>query len=241
MTERLVALLPWAFSAGAIATLNPCGFALLPAYLAYFVGQPAAGAGSWAEGRRGVVVGLGMTAGTLTVFLAAGAVVSAVGVVLARYLPWLGLVIGALVVLAGVAMVVRPALQVGLRVPNPAAHRLAVGGLGGARAYYLFGVGYGLASLGCTLPIFLVVMTQALAAGGFGPGLVVFAAYGLGMGLVLLALSVAVGVGRGVLLRSLRTVVPHVRWVGAAGMVAAGAYLIYYQLTVSRAMLRGGL
>ncbi|MCL6551585.1 MAG: cytochrome c biogenesis protein CcdA [Firmicutes bacterium] len=241
MSERLVGLLPWAFSAGAIATLNPCGFALLPAYLAYFVGEPAGAAGSRAEGLRGALVGLGMTAGTLTVFLAAGVVVSAVGVTLARYLPWLGLVIGGLVALTGVAMVVRPALQVGLRLPNPAARQLAAGRLGGARAYYLFGVGYGLASLGCTLPIFLVVMTQALAVGGFGPGLVVFATYGLGMGLVLLALAVAVGVGRGMLVRSLRAVVPYVRWAGAAGMVAAGAYLIYYQLTVSRAVLRGGL
>jgi hypothetical protein len=50
-----------------------------------------------------------------------------------------------------------------------------------------------------------------------------------------------VGIGRGVLVRSLRAVVPYVRWAGAAGMVAAGAYLIYYQLTVGRAVLRGGL
>ncbi|MFQ5924210.1 MAG: hypothetical protein ACE5M4_15335, partial [Anaerolineales bacterium] len=37
---RLAALpMAWAFSAGMLATLNPCGWALLPAYAAYYLGS----------------------------------------------------------------------------------------------------------------------------------------------------------------------------------------------------------
>lgn len=238
--DSLLGLLPWAFSAGMVATINPCGFAMLPAYLSYFIGRTGGDSTVRRDVLRGAGVGLGMTTGVLTIFLAAGALISAVGVALARYIPWLGLVIGATVVGIGVAMLVRPRLQIGLGVPNPAENRPSLARTGGYRAFYVFGAGYGLASLGCTLPIFLIVTTQALATGGFVPGLAVFLAYGLGMGLVLLALSVAAGLGRGLLAQSLRAVVPFVRWAGAVGMIAAGSYLIYYQLTVSRVLLRGG-
>ncbi len=36
MIEAPIAL---AFAAGLVATVNPCGFAMLPAYLAYFMGM----------------------------------------------------------------------------------------------------------------------------------------------------------------------------------------------------------
>lgn len=32
-------LFSWAFAAGSVAALNPCGFAVLPAYLAYQLGR----------------------------------------------------------------------------------------------------------------------------------------------------------------------------------------------------------
>ncbi len=239
--ENLLVLLPWAFSAGMIATLNPCGFAMLPAYLSYFMGRSGDDSTVRRDLLRGAGVGLGMTTGVLTIFLAAGALISAAGAAIARYLPWLGLGIGATVAGIGVAMLLRPRWQVGLVVPNPVEQRSSLIRTGGYQAFYLFGAAYGLASLGCTLPIFLIVTTQALAAGGFVPGLVVFLVYGSGMGLVLLALSVAAGVGRGLLAQFLRVAVPYVRWAGAAGMVAAGSYLIYYQVTVGRILMRGSL
>lgn len=228
------ALLPWAFSAGMVATLNPCGFAMLPAYLSYILGR-AEGTPLVRQPLRAAVAGVAMTAGVMGVFLAAGAVISGLGVAVARFVPWMGLVVGVTVGTVGVMMFFRPSLNPSLSVAS------SVGSFVGRRGrlgFVLFGAGYGLASLGCTLPIFLVVTTQALATGGFLPGLVVFLAYALGMGAVLLALSVAAGAGTGVLVHSLRQVVPYVRTIGAAGMVAAGAYLVYYQLAFARLLFR---
>ena len=49
------ARLALAFSAGMVATVNPCGFALLPAYLSYFLGLEEAelrtGGATTADGR----------------------------------------------------------------------------------------------------------------------------------------------------------------------------------------------
>lgn len=233
----MVGLLPWAFSAGMIATLNPCGFGMLPAYLAYFIGLAGDDRGLRRGALQGAGVGLGMTGGVLTVFLGAGVLVSAVGTAVARAIPWLSVAIGAAVVAVGLTMLIRPGWQPGLAIGNPVGRRPALVQRGGHRAFYLFGVGYGVASLGCTLPVFLMVMTQALAAGGLRPGVMVFLAYGLGMGSVLLALSVAAGLGRGALAAGLHGLVPHMRWVGALGMIGAGGYLIYYQVTTSRMLL----
>ena len=36
-----------AFAAGLVATVNPCGFAMLPAYLSYFMGRGSSKAMNW--------------------------------------------------------------------------------------------------------------------------------------------------------------------------------------------------
>ena len=233
----LLPLLPWAFSAGAVATLNPCGFALLPAYLSYLLGQ-ADGSPVHRQFLRGGLAGVSMTAGVMAVFLVAGAVISGLGTALARFIPWLGLAVGGVVAATGLVMLARPSVNPSIPVAHWAA---SFGRRTGPFVFVAFGAGYGLASLGCTLPIFLVVTTQALAAGGFLPGLIVFLAYALGMGAILLVLSLTTGAGSGLVVRSLRRLVPAIRWIGAGGMVVAGAYLIYYQVVIGRLFFRGGL
>jgi len=220
-------LLPFAFLAGAAASLNPCGFALLPAYVAYFVGRaedaPTGGL------LTGVRAGAGMTAGVLAVFGAVGGLLSAAGYAFMRFVPLAATVVGALVALAGVVMLLRPSFTIALPVGNPLPGRASDRTW---RSFLLFGAGYGIASLGCTLPIFLVVLTQALAAGGALQGFVVFMAYGLGMGTVLTALSVTVALGKGAVIRWARGWTAHLRTAGALGMVVAGAYLIYVQISL---------
>ncbi len=233
----LLALLPWAFTAGAVATLNPCGFALMPAYISYLLGQ---GDGSPVPRQvaRSGFAGLNMTAGVMAVFLIAGAVITGVGTAIARVIPWLGLLVGGVVAAIGLLMLFRPSVNPSLPIAHWADR---FGRRTGPFTFAAFGASYGLASLGCTLPVFLVVTTQALAAGGFLPGLVVFLAYALGMGAVLLTISLTTGAGGVLLVRSLRRLVPAVRWIGAGGMVVAGAYLIYYQVAIGRLFTRGGL
>ncbi len=217
MTDRLLALLPWAFTAGAFATANPCGFAMLPAYLSYYVTGAAEQPSVESGPLNGIRVGLVMTTGVLSVFLLAGGAVSALGTGIARFLPVINLAIGAVIVGLGTLLLVRPSFTLVGPVGNPLAARPQIVEGRRVQTFFVFGAGYGIASLGCTLPIFLVVMAQALAAGGFLSGLLVFLAYGLGMGSVLLALSIAVGTGRGVLVSSLRRIVPYVKRLGALG------------------------
>lgn len=212
-------LISWAFAAGAVATVNPCGIAMLPAYISYYLGRDEGPA----HPGRGLQAGLLLSAGTIGVFSAMGLIVAGVGTAIARFIPWLTLLVALLLLTAGVATLLgrAPSLSIGKpRFSSDAAS---------SRGFITFGVGYGLASLGCTLPIFMIVVSSVFSA-TFLSGLLAFIAYGAGMGLVLTGISLAVALGKTAVLRWLRAVGPALKYIGGLGLLVAGGYLITYNL-----------
>jgi len=233
MTSPLV----WyVFGAGMLASINPCGFAMLPAYLSYFLATEetsAAGAHS-ANGQTGqsvktrlpnalLIAGV-CTSGFMVVFLGAGAAVSAGAYVLVRAMPIFGLIVGLALVVLGVL------LLSGLQIAIPGLH------LGFVRkrtlgAIFVFGVAYALASLSCTLPIFLVAVGSTFMQGSLLQGVVQFVSYALGMGLVLAIATVSLALAKGAVVRWLKGLVRFVERAGALLVTGAGGYLVYYWLT----------
>lgn len=235
-------LFSFALVAGIIAFFNPCGVAMLPAYVSYYLGRgnkPKADGKPgawWRPGVDGLLLGLIVSAGFFTVFIAAGLVFSALGTAIAQYIPWaaaafgLGLIaLGALMVLdkAPALFVPLPKLQVGLGDAGTGSRRRDV------RTFYLYGIGYAVASVGCTIPIFLVVLLQSFA-GGFLGGLLNFSAYALGMTVMMLALSLVTAYSKDLMQRFLRRLLPYITRISGAVLIGAGGYLIYYQLFYSK-------
>jgi len=101
----------------------------------------------------------------------------------------------------------------------------------GVRGFFLFGLAYGAASLGCTLPAFLTVVGSGFAAGGVVAGASRFMGYGLGMASVLVALTVALAFFKQGLLKWLRGALPYVQTASAVLLLLAGAYVIFYWWT----------
>ncbi|MFQ5795190.1 MAG: cytochrome c biogenesis protein CcdA [Candidatus Bipolaricaulia bacterium] len=95
--------------------------------------------------------------------------------------------------------------------------------------YYLYGISYAVASTSCTLPIFMVVVTQSFTQGLFN-GLLGFASYGLGMTLMMVALSVVMAFSREAIYRYIRPLIRYVQMVSAFVIIGAGVYLIWYNL-----------
>lgn len=215
----------WAFGAGMLATVNPCGFALLPAYVAYFLGteeETFQAQNRAARLGRAVLLGLLVTAGFIAVFSIVGLVVSIGGRALIQVVPWASGLIGVALILIGVALLAGRALYLPVALPHLNPH-----GRGGVSAF-LFGIAYAIASLSCTLPIFIMIVGGALALQGAGWAL--FLSYGLGMGVVLVALTVSAALFKGVVTRYLRAALPYVKRLSAVFLVGAGAYLVFYQL-----------
>lgn len=243
------ALIVYAFTAGLLATVNPCGFAMLPAYISYYLatddgnsghsppanGPSAVGpkaqpetAGTLSRLLHALLVGGALTAGFVVLFALAGTVISLGAYALVRAMPWIGLLIGAGLMLLGAWLLWGHHLAVPGLPPLPGRRERTLGGI------FLFGVAYGLASLSCTLPVFLVAVGSVFTGVGIGVGLVQFLAYGLGMGVVLMALTLSLALFKGALLGSLKRAVPYVERAGALLLLAAGAYIVYYWLSAGQ-------
>jgi cytochrome c-type biogenesis protein len=231
-----------AFGAGVLSTLNPCGFALLPAFISYTVKQQVSvaserGPENWRSLLRGGLLGLPLTAGFLLIFLVAGGVLALGGRLLVHLFPWLALLVGSgLVLLGGWTLLTGRALEMpGLGVVAAKLNRATKDGQAEAsphvmRAAWIFGLGYGLSSLGCTLPVFLLVVGTTITAGGVADAGLVLASYAAGMALVLFMVALA-ATTLGDVLRS--TIFPLLRWVqpvAALLLMGAGGYIVFYQL-----------
>src|SRR5262249_24974893 len=180
---RVTGQLTFAFIAGTVASVNPCGFALLPAYVARQLTLGSEPSYRSSAVARALAVGALTTVGFLLVFGSLGTAITLGLHSLTRVVPWLALAIGVLLVIGGIAVLS------GRRVGLTSFSRVRPTAGVGYRSVVLFGLGYGVASLSCALPIFLVVAGTAVTGSVLAAPLT-FAAYALGMGTILTALAV---------------------------------------------------
>ncbi len=215
-----------AFGAGLVATVNPCGFAMLPAYVSYFVGlgdeRETGGADAL---RRALVVGGVMSLAFLAVFGLFGLVISAGFRAVIDWIPWLALLVGVAVVALGLAMLAGFELVVTL----PKAAQAGQGR--GLRTVFVFGASYATASLSCALPVFLSVVATQLTTADLLGGIATFLSFAVGMSLVLVALTLALALGRQSLVRGLRRAVRFVNRAAGAILVLAGGYIVWFWST----------
>lgn len=214
-----------AFAAGMVATLNPCGFAMLPAYLSYFIGIDSDENTKPASVRTGLVVGSIVSLGFLTVFGIAGIVITAGFRSVIAWIPWLAVVVGVVVVILGIALLSGWQMTVTL----PKVGRRGAGR--GFRGIFGFGVSYAVASLSCTLPVFLSVVATQITTRSFLAGMVVFVAYGLGMSVVLLGITVVLALGKSSLVQRLRHSGGSINRVAGGLLVLAGLFIVWFWTT----------
>jgi cytochrome c-type biogenesis protein len=211
-----------AFAAGLVATVNPCGFAMLPAYLSYFMGIEDDDQSRVGALRGALVVGAIVSSGFLVVFGLAGILITAGFRVVIDVIPWVAIVVGVAVIGLGIALVRGYELKVGL----PKAGKAASGR--GYRSVFLFGISYAVASLSCTLPVFLTVVATQVTRGSFVSGIATFVAYGAGMAVVLMAVTIAIAVGKQTLIARLRGSARHISRVSGVILIAAGVYIVWF-------------
>lgn len=214
-----------ALAAGILAAANPCGFALLPAYLALLVRGDvgAADPGRAAAVVRALVAAAAMTAGFATVFGVFGLAVAPVAASVQEHLPWFTIGLGLAVAAVGVWLLAgrqlpMPAIRVGT---GPAVRRTWP-------SMMAFGAAYAIASLGCTIAPFMAIVVTSFRAGSVPSGIALFFAYAGGMGLAVGAAALAVAVAQGSPLSGVRRWGPALTRGGGALLAVAGGYVAYY-------------
>jgi cytochrome c biogenesis protein CcdA len=224
--------LGFAFAAGMVSTVNPCGFAMLPAYLGLYLGT-----GDSIEKinpmyrlAKAFWIGMVVTSGFIVLFGATGIVI-ALGVrSLMGYIPWLGLGIGIALTFMGAWIITGGSIY--SRVAADFASKLGDPTEISIKGYFIFGLTYGIASLSCTLPIFLSVTGITFINGSPKASIAAFIMYGAGMGSVIILMTLGMAILKEATVGLIRKFVWIVQPVSTIMLILAGSYIFFYWLTV---------
>jgi cytochrome c biogenesis protein CcdA len=219
------------FAAGLVAAVNPCGFAMLPAYLLLVVRGEQNSKRTSLLGGVGRALGAtaGMALGFFTVFGVFGALTISAATTVQRYLPYATVVIGVVLVALGIWLLSGRELTV--LTPRPLGPRWAPKQQGSRIVgMYGYGISYAIASLSCTIGPFLAVTAAGLRSGSIVTGVSIYLAYVAGLTLVVGVLAVAAATASSALADRLRRILPFINRIGGALLVLVGLYVGYYGL-----------
>lgn len=212
-----------ALVAGILATFNPCGFALLPAYLSALVlGSEQQSANKYAVYFRALRFSLGMALGLVLVFSLFALIVFPLSLSLEQYLPAVTALIGVALLLFGIQL---------LRGKSPTLKRILNPNIA-PRQQFLTQIGYGvtfaLGSLSCTIGPFLAITSTAFASGSLATILLSFILYGLGMGVTILILALLTAATNRALISKIRGATPVIEKITAVLVIVVGLYICIY-------------
>ena len=229
----LLAPLGFAFAAGMVSAVNPCGVAMLPAYLGLYLGASERRGGRSHPIRhigKALQVGGAVTGGFILLFGIAGLIIGGGARFVVDIIPWLGLGIGVVLVAVGSWLLGGGKLYTGFA--SRAATRIGNPNQVSLRGYFLFGLSYGTASLSCTLPIFLAVVGTSLAVSSIPSALGQLLLYGLGMGAVITGLTLGMALFKGTAVGLLWNTLRYIQLLSSVLMLVAGSYIVFYWLTI---------
>jgi len=223
---NITKLLPvgFAFSAGMVASVNPCGVVMLTSYAFKRMGEARQKSVRW-QVVESVTHTLVITVSFAAIFLAVGALIAAGSQALLDFFPLAGLLVGVVMAAMGIWLLIkRKTLSLNVEIKTDTMRGMTMW------RDLLFGLTYAVASLSCTLPIFLVVVGSATSAGNVGVALMQFGAYALGMGTVVLVVVTGSVLFKRAMARWLRGVTPFVHRLSSLFLAGAGMYIIIYWL-----------
>jgi len=204
----------FAFTAGMLSLLSPCGYALLPGYISYHLGSEL-------PVRKAILGGLLSLAGLATVFSCIGFLSSIANVLLSQLIPLLELVAAVVIIFMGVSILVKikiPSISMLVKAPKQK----------GLIGLYVFGVAYGLAGVGCSAPIFFSILAYAVAVEEFLSSIITFLVYTIGMGAPLILTSILVAEAKKLTIERIAKATPWLQKFCGVFLILVGVYLLYF-------------
>jgi hypothetical protein len=131
-------------------------------------------------------------------------------------------VVGVLFVILGIAMLFGFKLPIATPSVNTGERNRTMSSM------FLYGVAYAVASLGCTLPLFMSTLFQTGENEGYWKGVANVVMYAVGMALVVISLTLALATANAGFVRWLKSKMQYVEMVSGAFVLLSGAYLLWY-------------
>ena len=218
-------LVSFSFLAGMQAFFAPCSIALIPAYVGYYVSEETGQTDRTQQLLFGLKAGTFASLGLLSIYAIFGLILALLGKLIAPFIPWLELITGTLLLFIGAAVLL--GYEFALRPPVVIQTKSR-----GAKRFYLFGVAYAFGAIGCTLPIFLLVIFQALAQRGVLGGFINFFAYALAMTILMITFSLIAAVSKTAMSRFMKKYMLTIQKSAGLLILIASVYMIYLALKV---------
>ena len=217
--------LAFPLAAGLIAAFNPCGFAMLPAYLSYFLGiETKSGTDKFLSILNGLKVSLALSMGFVFVFASLGILTNTLisEASIESRAGYITLGIGILLILLGLSMI--RGFHPVLNIP-----RLKMSGINRQLfSMFMFGVSYAFVSVGCSAPIFFITVGGSFSRDGIIDGIAVFIAYALGMSIVITVLTISLAIARSAIAEHLRSLLKHLNVISGFFLAISGFFLAAY-------------
>jgi cytochrome c-type biogenesis protein len=204
--------LMFAFTAGVFALFSPCAFPLFPGYISFYLGIDVAA-------KKAIECGTVCALGLLTVLCAIGVVASLAGSLVFTYLSFLQPLVGLFMILMGLSMIIEislPTFQPSIRIQKNRKFS----------SLFLYGVAYGLATIGCSAPIFFSILFYAVLSGEFFHIMLTFVSYAFGMTLPLVIATIVVARSRDLVMKKVVRATPILHRIGGVVLMLLGVYLI---------------
>ena len=183
--------LGYSFIAGVLAAINPCGIVMLPAYLSLYVysNSDDNDITTSKKIRNSLNIILFVGVGFVALFSLSAIIVSLSSELIGDLIPFLSILLSMLILYFGIGELKGEQIfsskisSLSSKIGNPK-NTNPIG-------FILFGVSYGLASVGCALPIFISVVTKSINAQSNQRIFLDFISYSLGMLSVIAILTAA--------------------------------------------------
>lgn len=207
---------------GIFATFNPCGFAMLPAYLSLAILDPTQNLRKRESTRKALRFSFAMGIGVVSVFTLFALVIFPFSTAVQRYLPFVTIAIGTVILFMGFSIISgRSVLVRKLWSPH-------VSPTGTLVTYIGYGVSFALGSISCTIGPFLAVTSAALSTSNFVEILSTYVVFGLGIAITVAILALITATTNQAAIRHIRNTTRKIEWISGVLLLVVGLYLVYF-------------
>lgn len=218
-------LLSFSFLAGLSAFFAPCSIALIPAYVGFYVREGTGGHNRLQQLLFGLKAGSFVSLGLLSIYVFFGVILVLLGKIIAPFISWIELATGGILIFLGASALL--GYEFALRPPV-----VIQTTSNGAKRFYLFGVAYAFGAIGCTLPIFLLVIFQSLAQRGPLGAFYNFLVYAIAMTSLMIIFSLIAALSKVAIQKFLTRYMLLIQKSVGVLILFAGIYLVYLALRV---------
>ena len=248
-----------AVGAGFLSFFSPCSFPLLPGYVSFYLMRKKETSGGLNEQtmRAALPAGLAASAGILTIFLGLAIFGIFFSEAVREMVPVLIPITGAVILIMGLIMVADIDIS---RFTYPVKEKFAAGARklkpiflppvekilsfitrkeikfeenedSEMMGQYLYGLGYGAASAGCTAPVFIALLVASMSYTLFNTALI-FLLYAATTAALMVTFTLLVAASQDTIVNKMRASTGLIKKIGGAVLTIVGLYLVYQYVTV---------